>query len=79
VANVTMCVCSRGGGWSSLAAATIMVGEFRIRIPTAAQVDSCTAEGVWLENIYFPNYMQDDHPLQNISSEWYNKHICNAK
>jgi len=23
--------------------------------------------------------VQDDHPLQNISSEWYNKHICNAK
>jgi len=23
--------------------------------------------------------VQDDHPLQNISSEWYNKHICNEK
>ena len=23
--------------------------------------------------------VQDDHPLQNISSEWYYKHICNAK
>ena len=23
--------------------------------------------------------VQDDHPLQNISSEWYYKHTCNAK
>jgi len=23
--------------------------------------------------------VQDDHPLQNISSEWYYKHISNAK
>ena len=23
--------------------------------------------------------VQDDHPLQYISSEWYYKHICNAK
>ena len=23
--------------------------------------------------------VQDDHPLQNISSDWYYKHICNAK
>jgi len=23
--------------------------------------------------------VQDDHPLQNISSEWYYKGICNAK
>jgi len=23
--------------------------------------------------------VQDDHPLQNISSEWYYKHICNTK
>ena len=23
--------------------------------------------------------VQDDHPLQNRSSEWYYKHICNAK
>jgi len=23
--------------------------------------------------------VQDDHPLQNISSEWYEKYTCNAK
>jgi len=33
---------------------------------------------VFLLNDTVPD-VQDDHPLQNISSEWYYKHICNAK
>jgi len=55
--NELIWVCSGGMGGSLLAAATVMVGVFWVRIPMAAHIDSCTAEGVRLEIIYFPNYI----------------------
>jgi len=38
----------------------------------------CNYSMVYKLNDTVPD-VQDDHPLQNISSEWYYKHICNAK
>jgi len=53
--NNTLWRCAGGRGWSPSAVATIMVGGFQLRNPTAAHVDSCTAEGVRLEIIHFLN------------------------
>jgi len=39
-----------------LSMATIMVGVLLVRIPMAAHIDMCTAEGVLLEIIHCPNY-----------------------
>jgi len=47
--NDTSGVCSGGKGGSPSTTAAVMVRVFRGRIPTAAHVGSCTAEGVLLE------------------------------